>query len=72
MDLLRQGAHHYEELDLLELSLELMELDLKNSIPMKIRFDGIRATANAVVTTADASNVLNLLDDVINESQCLA
>lgn len=73
MNILHRSAAHYEDLDLLEITLELLDLDLKDSVPMKmVRFDGIRATANAVVTTADASNVFHLLDDVIIDSQRLA
>jgi hypothetical protein len=72
-NILQRSAEHYEELDVLDLCLELIELDLKDAVPMKkMRFDGVRATANAVVATADASTALDLLDDFVIECQRLA
>ena len=72
-NILQRSAKHYEELDVLDLCLELIELDLKDAVPMKkMRFDGVRATANAVVATADASTALDLLDDFVIECQRLA
>ncbi|CAL4938033.1 unnamed protein product [Urochloa decumbens] len=70
---LRRATEHYKELDLLEISVDLMELDLKDGVPMKVvRFTGVRATANDVVTTAHPSNAFGILDDITIEAQLIA
>lgn len=50
-----------------------MELDLKDDLPMRmVRFTGVRATANDVVTTAHPSTVFTILDDITIEAQLIA
>ncbi|XP_062197984.1 uncharacterized protein LOC133900769 [Phragmites australis] len=73
MERLRRAAEHYEQLGLLEITLDLMDLDLKDDILMKAaRFGGVRATANDVVTTSHPSSTLAILGNITIEAQRIA
>jgi hypothetical protein len=70
---LLQASEYYQKLDLLELHLDLMRLDIVGGIAMKkIRFDGVRQTANDVVTHAHPDSTFEVLDNITIEGQRIA
>ncbi|TKW00980.1 hypothetical protein SEVIR_8G148100v4 [Setaria viridis] len=71
--LLLQASEYYQKLDLLELHLDLMRLDIVEGISMKkIRFDGVRQTANEVVIHAHPASMIEVLDSITIEGQRIA